>query len=167
MYPKQGEWGNGVCAVLGQKVPTFPRDGRGEPRMQPSRDLHIVVSHRALRKGLRRALQQAHLKGEASLPRGWDVALFLCCFLICSLICTVCPCTRAFGGITATPRARSLIRWGLPGRTVPRRCLIVEWWVSYPILKFVPQRNLNTKARLIKEAKETICPKLASSIPSS
>ena len=27
MYPKQG--GNSVCAVLGQKVPTFPRDGRG------------------------------------------------------------------------------------------------------------------------------------------
>ena len=81
MYPKQGEWGNSVSAVLGQKVPTFPRDGRGEPSMQPSRNLHIVVSHRALRKGLRRSLQQVHLKGEASLPRGWDVALFFCSFL--------------------------------------------------------------------------------------
>ena len=111
---------------VGQKVPTFPRDGRGEPSMQPSRDLHVVVSHRALRKGLRRSLQQAHLKGEASLPRGWDVALFFCNFLICILLCMVCPCIRAFGGITAAPRARSLVYWGLPGRTASRRCLIVE-----------------------------------------
>ena len=153
MYSKQGERGNGVCTVLRQKVPTLPRDGRSEPRTQPSRDLQVVVSHRAFCKGLRRSLQQAHLKGETSLPSGWDIAFFLCRFLLCRLLCTSSPSLRALGAITTTLRARSLICWGLPGRTVVRHCLIIGRWGSYSILKLVPQRNLNTKACLVEGGK--------------
>ena len=59
--------------MLRQKVPTFPQDGRCEPRM-PSCDLQVMVSHLALCKGLRRSLQQAHVKGETFLVCGWDTA---------------------------------------------------------------------------------------------
>ena len=112
--------------------------------MQPSRNLQIVVSHQALRKGLRRSLQQAHLKGEASLSRSLP-----CCFLICSLLCTVCPCIRAFGGITAAPRARPLD----PPGSFWQNCVSALFDHRVLILKLVPQRNLNTKARLMKGGK--------------
>ena len=43
-----------MCGVL-TKGANFARDGRSEPCMQPSRNLQVVVGHRALCKGLRRS----------------------------------------------------------------------------------------------------------------
>ena len=97
-----------------------------------------VVSHRALRKGLRRSLQQAHLKGEASLPRGWDElsssAISSSAFSSAqSLASGLLVASRLLLGLS-----RSLVRWGLPGRTASRRYLMsfrqlaVRTWASVP-----------------------------------